>query len=60
MTNALQLALTAFVSLAAGAAGTYATVHVTATCAPAAVAGNDGMKAFLSKPDQPLSGYPRY
>ena len=61
MTNIAQLAITAIISLAAGAVGTYATVHVTASCtAPAAARTDDAMKAFLAKPDAPLKGYPRY
>ena len=61
MTSTTQLAVTAMISLAAGAAGTYATVHVTATCAmPAAAQTDDGLKAFLAKPDAPLTGWPSY
>lgn len=61
MNTLAQLTVTAMLSLAAGAAGTYATVHVTATCTtPAAAQTDDGMKAFLAKPDAPLTGYPRY
>jgi hypothetical protein len=57
----IKLALTALLSLGVGAAGTYATVHVTATCSvPAVAASDDGMRAFLAKPAAPLSGYPRY
>lgn len=54
-----KLILTALLSLAAGVGGTYATVHVTATCQAPAIADDGGMKEFLAGPDLPLTG-PRY
>ena len=61
MTSIAQLAVTAMISLAAGAAGTYATVHVTASCAaPSAAQTDERMKAFLAPPNAPLTGWPSY
>lgn len=59
--NTVTLAITALLSVAAGSIGTYATIHVIATCnsIPTAFA-NDGLKDFLAKPDAPLTGYPTY
>lgn len=61
MTQTITLALTALLSIAAGSAGTYATIHVTATCSPLPAAfEDDGLKNFLAKPSAPLTGYPAY
>ncbi len=53
-----KLVLTALLSLSVGVAGTYAAIHVAATCA-ATPEGDGGIAAFLSRPDLPLTG-PRY
>jgi hypothetical protein len=57
-----KLAITALLALTIGAAGTYAAIHITATCsAPAlSVSTDNGMKKFLSGPNAPLTGYPTY
>jgi hypothetical protein len=49
--------LTAALSLAAGAGGTYATIHVTAACqGPVLDGNNDATKAFLAPPPPPITG----
>jgi hypothetical protein len=54
----IKLALSALLSAAVGAAGTYFVVDVKATCAAPIVESNAGMgmKDFLAKPYQPMTG----
>jgi hypothetical protein len=59
----IKLVLSAMLAAAAGAAGTYAVVHVTATCESTQTQkskARDGMTDFLAKPYQPMTGYPTY
>ncbi len=57
-----KLVLSALLSCAVGAAATYATIHVTATCSQPvpAIGADNGMTKFLAQPDAPLTGYPTY
>jgi len=62
MLTTSKLLLTAFVSLAAGAGGTYAALHVTATCtiAQAKPAPPDQLSHFFDAPLPPPTGGPGY
>jgi hypothetical protein len=57
-----KLLLTAAVSLAVGAGGTYATIHVTATCDMAQVQSTPPLQPshFFDAPAPPPTGGPRY
>jgi hypothetical protein len=56
-----KLVATALISLSVGAAGTYATVHVTAICGTNEIQGRTAADArFLAAPPLPTTGYPRY
>jgi hypothetical protein len=59
MTTASKLLLTALVSLAVGAGGTYATIHVTATCETPPIQLS-APSNFLAAPPLSPTGYPKY
>jgi hypothetical protein len=59
MSNPINLVLTAVVSLAVGVGGTYATIHVTATCDPVP-AQPTAPSRFFDTPLLPTNGYPKY
>lgn len=59
LNTASKLLLTAVVSLAAGAGGTYVTVHIAATCDVAEVAPGPPSRFMDARP-LPTSGWPKY